>query len=158
MVLLQACHKCSLWGPDQVLSLLKRIRNPIWSRWPLIGWHILNFFSRKSEGIYSKLATNVSYEVLTKCYYFLSRSEIQYDRPDLWLADTFWTSSQEQHQWSSPNLPQMFLMRSWPSVVTFYAVPKCNMATLSSNLLTHFQHLLKNDWRNLLQTCHNCCL
>jgi len=43
-------------------------------------FHILNFFSRTAQGIYSKLATNVLYEVLTKCYYFLSRSKIQYGR------------------------------------------------------------------------------
>jgi len=110
--------KCSLWSPDQVLLLFKPIRNPIWPSWPLIGWHILNF-SRTAEGIYSKLATQVPYEVLTKCCYFLSRSEIQYGCPDLWLADTFWTSSQERLKGSTPILPQMFLMRSWPSLVTF---------------------------------------
>jgi len=46
-------------------------------------FHILNFFSRTAEGIYSKLATNVHYEVPTKCCYILSRSEIQYGRPGL---------------------------------------------------------------------------
>jgi len=39
-------------------------------------FHILNFFSRTAEGIYSKLATNVPYEVPTKCCYFLSWCEI----------------------------------------------------------------------------------
>jgi len=110
--LLQTCHKCSLWGPDQVLLLFKRIQNPIWPPWPLIGWHILNFFSRTAQGIYSKLATKVPYEVPTKCCYFSSRSKIQYCRPGLWLADTFWTSSQELLKGSTPNLPQMFLMIS----------------------------------------------
>jgi len=38
----------------------------------LSTFHILNFFSRTAEGIYSKLATNVPYEVLTKCCYFLT--------------------------------------------------------------------------------------
>jgi len=117
--LLQTCHKCSFWGPDQVLLLFKPIRYPIWPPWPLICWHIFNFFSRTAEGIYSKLATNVSCEVLTKCCYFLIWSEIQYGRPGLWLADTFSTSSQEWQMESTPNLPQMFLMRSRPSVVTF---------------------------------------
>jgi len=55
---------------NQVFLLSKRIRNPIWPPWPLIGWHILNFFSRTAEGIYSKLATRIPYEVLTKCCYF----------------------------------------------------------------------------------------
>jgi len=62
-------------GPDQVLLLFKPIRNPIWPPWPLIGWHILNFFSRTSEGIYSKFATNVPYEILTMCCYYLNRSK-----------------------------------------------------------------------------------
>jgi len=68
------CHNCSLWGPDQVLLLFKRIRNPIWPPWPLNGWHIFNF-SRMAEGIFSKLATNVPYEILTMCCYHLSRSK-----------------------------------------------------------------------------------
>jgi len=101
--LLQTCYKCSLWGPNQELLLFKPIWNPIWPPWPLIGWHILNFFSRMAEEIYSKLATNVPYEVLAKCCYILSRSEIQYGRPGLWLADTFWTSSQERLNGSTPN-------------------------------------------------------
>jgi len=110
--LLQPCHKCFLWGPDQVLLLFKSIRNPVWPPWPLIDWHIFIFFSRMAEGIYSKLATNVSYEVPTKWCYVLSQSEIQYGRPGLWLADTFWTSSHERLKGSTPNLPQMFLMMS----------------------------------------------
>jgi len=156
----QTCHTRSLWGPDQELLLFKLIWNPIWPPWPLIYWHILNLFSRTSEGIDSKLAKNVLYEILTmccfflsrseihcgrrcfwladtfwtssqertkgiytklathvpykvptKCCYFLSRSEIQYGCPGLWFADTFWTSSQERPKGSTPNLPQMFLMR-----------------------------------------------
>jgi len=70
--LLQTCHKCSLWGPDQVLLLFKPIWNPIWPPWPLIGWHIVNFFSRMSEGIYSRLASNVPYEIQTMCCYSLN--------------------------------------------------------------------------------------
>jgi len=97
--------------PTKCCYFFKSIRNPIWPHWPLIGWHILNFFSRTAERIYSNLATNVPYEVLTNCCYFLSRFEIQYDRPGLWLANTFWTS-QERLKGSTPNLPQMFLMRS----------------------------------------------
>jgi len=58
--LLQTCHKCSLWGPDQVLLLFKSIRNPLRPPWPLIGWHILNFFTRTADEIYSKLATQCS--------------------------------------------------------------------------------------------------
>jgi len=33
-------------------------------------FHIFIFFSKTVEGIYSKLAANVPYEVLTKCCYF----------------------------------------------------------------------------------------
>jgi len=51
--LLQTCHKCSLW--------------PLWLPWPLIGRHIFNFWRRMAAGIYSKLATNVLYDILTKC-------------------------------------------------------------------------------------------
>jgi len=104
--LLQTRHKCSLWGPDQVLLLLKTIWSPIWPPWPLIGWNIL-IFSRTLEGIYSKLGTNVPYEVPTKCCYFSSWSKFQYGHPGLWLADTFWTSSQEWLKRSSPSLAQM---------------------------------------------------
>jgi len=50
---------------------------------------------RMAAGIYSKLGTIVPYGVPTRYCYFLSGSEIQYGCPDLWLADTFWTSSQE---------------------------------------------------------------
>jgi len=113
--LLQTCHKCSLWAPDQVFLLFMSIRNPIW---PLISWNILNFFST-AEGIYSKLATNVPDEVPTKCCYFLSRSEIQFSRPGLWLSETFSTSSQERLKGSTQISQQIFLMRFRPSVVTF---------------------------------------
>jgi len=71
-------------------------------------FQIFYFFSRKAEGIYSKLGTNVPYEVPTKCCYFLSRSKIQYVHPGLWLADAF-STSQEWLQGSTPNLTQMFL-------------------------------------------------
>jgi len=117
--ILQTCYTCSVWGPNQVFLLFKPIRNPIWPHWRLIGWHILNFFSRKTEGIYLNIATHVPYGVPTKYFYFLSRSEIQYGRPDVWLADTFWTSSPEWLKESTSNLSHKFLMRSRPSVVTF---------------------------------------
>jgi len=107
-----------------------------------------------TEGIYSKLATNVPYEVPTKCCYFESQSEIQYGCPGLWLADTFWTSSQEWLQGYTPNLPHIFLMRSWPSVVTSQDDPKSSMAALASDWLIHFQCHQKNGWRDLPQTCH----
>jgi len=81
-----------------------------WHSVHLSTFHILNF-SRTAEGIYSELATNVPYEVPTKYCYFSSWCEIQYGCPGLWLADTFWTSSQERLKGSTPNLPQIFLMR-----------------------------------------------
>jgi len=49
-------------------------------------FHILNFFSRTAEGIYSKLTTNVPYEVPTKCCYLLNQSKIHYGHPGLWLT------------------------------------------------------------------------
>jgi len=135
--LLQTWHKYALWNSDHVLLLVKSIRNPIWRPWPLVGWHIFNFFSKMSEGFYSKLGTNVPHEVPTKCCYFLSRSIIRYGRPVLWLSDTFSTSSQERLKGSTSNLAQIFLLRSWTSVVTFYVDQKYNMATLAFDLLTY---------------------
>jgi len=85
----------------------------------------INFFSRAAKGIYSKFATNIPYEVPTKYCYFSSWSEIQYGPPDLWLTNTFWTS-QERLKGSTPKLPQMLLMRSRPSIVTFQVNPKSN--------------------------------
>jgi len=52
------------------------------------------FFSRMAAAIYSKLDTNVPYQVRTMCCYFLCRSEIQYGHPGLWLANTFSTSQE----------------------------------------------------------------
>jgi len=51
--------------------------------------HFELFFSRLAEGIYSKLATNVPYEVLTNCCSFLSGSKIHCGHHGLLLADTF---------------------------------------------------------------------
>jgi len=130
-------HKCSLRGLDQELLLFKSIQNPIWPPWPLIGWHILNF-SRTTEGIYSILATNVPYKVPTKSYYFLNRSEIQYGRPGLWLADAFWIFPQERLKGPTSNLPPMFFMRSRPSVFTLQVDLTSNMATLASVWLIYF--------------------
>jgi len=49
----------------------------------------------------------------------MSKSEMQYGHPGLKLADTFSTSSQEWLKGFTPIFPQMFFMRSRPSVVTF---------------------------------------
>jgi len=73
-----------------------------------------------AEVMYSKIGTNVTYEVLAKCCYFSCRSEIQYGHSDPWLTDIFSTSSQEGIQGSTPSLAQMYLTGSWPSVVTLY--------------------------------------
>jgi len=48
----------------------KWIRNPIWPPYPLIDWHILDFFSRTAEGIYSNVVTNVLNGVTNKCVTF----------------------------------------------------------------------------------------
>jgi len=114
--------------------------------------------SQERRKVYTPNFHKCPYEVPTKCCYFSSRSEIQYGRPALWLPDTFWTFSQERLKGSTTNLPQMFLMRSQPSVVTFQVAPKSNMAALPSDLLTHFELFLKNGWRDLLQTWHKCSL
>jgi len=159
--LLQTWHKCSLWGPEQVLLLFKSIQNPKWPPWHLIGWHIFNFFSRMTAGIYSKLCTNVPYGVLTKCcYLFKSGSEIQDGHPGLWLADLlthFWFLLEVIYSQLSSNVPYMvptkcmLLLFKWNQHPIWLNWPL-------PDLLTHFQFLLKNDCRNLLQTWHKCSL
>jgi len=52
--------------------------------------------------------------------------------------------SQKLLQGSTPNLAQMFLMRTWLSVVTFYVDLKFKMAALASDWMTRFQLLLRN--------------
>jgi len=118
-------------------------------------FHILNFFSRTAEGIYSKLGTHFPYDVLTKGCYFLSQSKIQYGCLGLWLVDTFWTSSQEWLKVSTPNLPQIFPMRSRPSVVTFQVNLKSNMFRpglwFADTFWTSSQEQLKGSTPNLPQ-------
>jgi len=64
--LLHTCHKCSVWGPDQLLLLLKPIWNPIWPPCPLIFWHIFNVRRRMAEEIYHVLQSCLW--CLTKCF------------------------------------------------------------------------------------------
>jgi len=45
----------------------------------------------------------------------------------------------------------MFVMGSRLNVITFEVDPKSNMAALSSDLLIHFELVLKKDCRDLLQ-------
>jgi len=132
---LQICHKCSLWGPDQVLLLFKLIQNPIWPHWPLIVWHILNFFSRTAAWIYSKFTTNIPYEVLTKYCYFLSWSEIQYGHPGLWLADTFSNSRMTEGIYSklATNVPYEILTKCF----YYLSGSESNVTTLASEWLTY---------------------
>jgi len=111
--LFQTCHKCSLWGPDQVLLLFKSIWNPIWPPRPLIGWHILNF-SRMAEGIYSKFANT-----------FLMRS---YNYMLLHGSDQVLLLFK---------LIRNIIWPPWPLIGWHI-----------------FELLLKNGWRDLLQTCH----
>jgi len=68
--LLQTRHNCSLRIPVQVLLLFYVHPKSKWPPGPLIGWHIFIFFPRMADGIYSKLDTNVPFEVPTKCSYF----------------------------------------------------------------------------------------
>jgi len=131
--LLQAYHKCSLWGPNQVLLLFKPIRNPIWPPWSLIGWHTFNFFSRMAAGIYSKLATNVLYEVPTKSCYFLSGSEIWHGHPSLWFADTFfWRMAAGIYSKLATNAPYDILTKC----CYYLSGSKSSVAVLVSDWLT----------------------
>jgi len=123
--------------PIKCCYFIKSIRNSIWPPWTMIGGHIFNFFSRTDKEINSKLGTNVPYEVPTKCCCFSCGSEFKYVRPGLSLTDTFLTSSPKWLKGSTPNLAQMFLMRSRPSVVTFYVDHKSNMTTIAFDWLTY---------------------
>jgi len=123
----------------------KCIQNPIWPPWPLIGWHIFDFISRTAAGIYSKHGTNVPYGVPNKCCYFYV--DLKSNMATLaWLADTFFTFSQEQLQESTPKLAQMFLMWSRLSVVAFTSIwnprlpplPLIGWHTRSWSSLRHF--------------------
>jgi len=171
-------------------------------------FHLIDFFSRVTAEIYSKLGTNVPYEVPTNCcyfcvnpkakmaalasdwqtmFYFFSRTaanvpyedrnkccyllfesvsewvsekgftseqrrkvihgrvklrkrrnkEIQAVHPWLWLVDTFLTSSGNPFQGFIPNLAQMFLMGSRPSVITYYVSLKSKMAALVSDWMAY---------------------
>jgi len=89
-----------------------------------------------------------------KCLWNFSWTEIQYGWPGLWLADIFFTSTQERLKGSTLNLVQMFLMESRPSVVTFTVDTITIMTILASDWMTLLQLLLKNR-SDLLQSWHN---
>jgi len=116
-----------------VLLLFKRIKNPIWPPWPLIDRHILNFFSRTAEGIYSKLATNVPYQVPTKRCYFLSRSEIQYGRPGLWYIFNFSRMAKEIYSKLVINVPYEILTKC----CYYLSRLKSSVAAVASDWLTY---------------------
>jgi len=93
-----------------------------------------NSVTRTSAGIYSKLGTNVPYEVPTKCCYILCGSEIQNGGLGLRLAYTFSASFQEQLQagiYSKIDTKVLF--------ECYYFLCGSKMATLASDWLTYFQ-------------------
>jgi len=172
-----------------VLLVFKPNWNPIWPPWPLISWHILNFFSRTGVRIYSKLATNVLDEVLLLFKPF--RSPIWPPWP--LIANIFWTCH-ICSLWGPDQVLSLFMSirnpicPTWPligwNILNFFStadgiysqlatnVPyevltrccyflsrlKSNLAALASDWLTHFELLLKNGWRDLLQSYHKCSL
>jgi len=106
--------------------------------WPLIGWHIFNFFSRMTVGIYSKLSSNFPDRVLTKCCYFLCKFEILYGSlASDWLTHCQFLLKNSCRDLRTPKLAQMFFMGSWPSVVFFHVDQKSKLATLASDWLTY---------------------
>jgi len=55
-----------MWSRPSVVTFYVDPKSNM-AAWPLIVGVILNLFSRMAEGIYSKLATNVPYDILTNC-------------------------------------------------------------------------------------------
>ena len=115
-----------------------------------LGLWLAETFSTSSQeplhGRSLKLAINVPQMillVLKKCCYFSLQSEIQDGCHGLWLAETFSASSQEPLNGQLLNLPQMFLLWSWGSIVPFHLNRKSNMATMDSDWLRHLQLLFK---------------
>ena len=66
--------------------------NTRWPSWPLIGWDIFDFSSETAERNSTKLDRKQDLNALYQLCGFSSRSEKQYGRPGIWLAETFSTS------------------------------------------------------------------
>jgi len=136
-----------LMRSDQVLLLLSRFE--IQYGQPGL-WSVDTFWTSSEEHLKGS-TPNVPQMFLMRSWpsvvTFLCRSEIQYCRHGLWLADTFWTSSQEQLKGSCHkcSLPQMFLMRSRPSVVTFFKKSIWNPIWPPWSLISW--HILNFWWR-----------
>ena len=62
-----------------------------WPPWPLIGWDIFDFSSATAERNSTKLDRKQDPNVLYQVFFF-GPIEKQDGRPDLWLAETFFTS------------------------------------------------------------------
>ena len=103
----------------------------------------------------TKLARNVPLVVLKKSCYFSLWSKIQNGHHGLWLAETFSTSQEPLHG-RPPNLPQMFLLWSGKSVVTFHCDWKSKMAAIDSDWTRYFRLFRKNHCMDNHQTCHKC--
>ena len=76
------------------LCFFRADRKTRWPPWPLIGWDIFDFSSETAEWNSTKLDRkqdlNVHYQV---CVFRTDRKKKPDDRPGLWLAETFSTSS-----------------------------------------------------------------
>jgi len=79
-------------------------------------FQIFNFSSRMTEGIFSKLATNVPYVVDSKSNMAALASD--------WLTLSDLLLKNNWIDLLQINLSQMLFIRSWPNVVTFYVDPK----------------------------------
>jgi len=116
---------------------------------------VLYIRSKIQYGRHSKLNINVPYEVPTKCYYFRV-NPIWPPWPQIGrhIFDFFSRTASRIHSKLSTHVPYEVTIKCY----YFKRDPKSNMATLASDCLTHFRLLLKNNCRDLLQTCLKCSL
>ena len=95
-----------------------------WPPWPLIGWHILDFFSETVERKGTKFDRNQDINVLFKVCVFSGRSEKEDGHPGLWLAETFSTSSLKPLNWIQRNLTGSKISTSSTKFVFFRSIGK----------------------------------
>ena len=129
--------------PLPSLCFFEPIGKSRWPHWPLIGWDIFDF-SAIAERNSTKLDKKQDFILLLLSLCFSRRSEKQDGCPDLWLAETFSTSSLKQPNRIQRNLTgSMILTPSTKFVGVFFRAhqkkkKKNKMAALASVLAETF--------------------
>ena len=123
-----------------------------WPPWPLIGWHIFDFFSetaeRNSRKLDRKQDLNVLYQV---CVFRADRKNKMAALASDWLRHfrllfcNRWTEVKETWQEARFQCPL-------PSLCFFRADRKNKMAALAYDWLRHFRLLLWNRWTDFKET------